>query len=79
MKVSDYQQDVLGTSAWMKKIMEAIKWYVQMSSNDTLFADRLFSGVETAYEENSDWVDYFRPDETSHKGFCLATLEKLMK
>ena len=24
-------------------------------------------------------VDYFRPVKTSHKSFCLATLEKLMK
>ena len=24
-------------------------------------------------------VNYCRPAETSHKGFCLATLEKLMK
>ena len=24
-------------------------------------------------------VDYCRPVKTSHKGFCLATLEKLMK
>ena len=32
----------------MNKILKAIKGYGQVSSNDTLFGDRCFSGVKTA-------------------------------
>ena len=32
-----------------------------------------------AEEENPEGVYYYEPEETSHKGFFIATLEKLMK
>ena len=47
-----------------------------MTSNDTHFSDSWFSGVKTAMAEG---VYYYGPAKTSHKGFCLATLEELMK
>ena len=52
---------------------------VQLTSNETYFADIWFSSVKTAEEEMASVVDYCEPDKTIHKGFCLATLEKLMK
>ena len=51
----------------------------QLTSNDTYFTDNWFSGVKTAEKAMAAGVDYCRPVETSHKGICLATLEKLMK
>ena len=35
--------------------------------------------MNTAEEEMDEGVNYIRPAKTSHKGFCLSTLEKLMK
>ena len=51
----------------------------RLMSNDTYFSDIWFSGVKTAEEEMDEGVDYYGPTKTSHKGFCLATLEKFMK
>ena len=51
----------------------------QMASNDTHFSDIWFSGVKTAGEVMAEGVDHCGPAKTIHKGFCLATLEKLMK
>ena len=35
--------------------------------------------MQTADKAMADGVDYYGPAKTSHKGFCLSTLEKLMK
>ena len=51
----------------------------KLTSNDTYFADSWFSSVKTAEDMAAAGVDYCGPVKTSHKGFCLATLEKFMK
>ena len=45
----------------------------------TYFADSWFSYIKTAEEMAAAGVNYCIPVKTIHKGFCLATLEKLMK
>ena len=48
-------------------------------SNLTYFDDSWFSGVKTAEEVVTEGVDYCGPLKSSHKGFFLAMLEKLIK
>ena len=50
-----------------------------MTSNETYFSDSWFSGVKIYEEAVSEGVDYSGLAKTSHKGFCLYTLEKLMR
>ena len=45
----------------------------------TVFMMMRFSVVKTTDEVMTEGVDYCGPVKMSHKGFCLATLEKLMK
>ena len=78
-KTSNFQKDLGGTTACMKRIAIATKGCGQLTSNDTYFSDSWFSSVKTAEEMAAAGVDYCGPVKTSHKGFCLATLEKLMK
>ena len=63
----------------MKRLAIATKWCGQLTSNDTYFADSWFSSVKTSDEMETAGVDYCGPVKMSHKGFCLITLEKLMK
>ena len=63
----------------MKRLDIYTKGCGQLKSNDTYFADSWFSSVKTAEEIAAAGVDYCGPVKTSHMGFCLATLEKLMK
>ena len=51
----------------------------QLTSRDTYFADSLFGGVKISEEAMAKGVDYCRPVKMIHKGFCIATLEKLMR
>ena len=51
------------------------KYWVTQSD----FSDIWFSSVKTAEEMAAAGVDYCGPVKTIHKGFSLATLEKLMK
>ena len=51
----------------------------QLTSNNTQLADICFSGAKTAVEAMSEGVDYYGPVKTIHKGFCLTTLERLIK
>ena len=39
MKESKFQQDVVGTTSCMKRLMMITKWYGQLASNDTYFSD----------------------------------------
>ena len=63
----------------MKRLAIDTKGFGQLTSNYTYFADIWFSSVKTAEGMIAAGVDYCGPEKTSHKGFCLATLEKLMK
>ena len=55
------------------------KGFVQLASNETYFYDRWFSGVKNSDKAMALGVDYCRPVKSTHEGFCLATLEKLIK
>ena len=79
MKKSKFQKFLGGTAAFIKRLDIATKGCGQLTSNDTYFADSWFSSVKTTDEMAAEGVDYCRPVKTSHKGFFLDTLEKLMK
>ena len=60
----------------MKILAMYTKGCVQLTPNDTYFADSCFSSVKTAEEAMAAGVNYCGPVKMIHKGFCLATLEK---
>ena len=78
-KISEFQKYIGGTTACMKKLDIYNKYCVQLESHDTYFSDSWFSSVKTSEEAMSAGVNYCGPEKTGHKGFCLATLENLMK
>ena len=51
----------------------------QLTSNETYFSDSWLSSVKTFDEAMAAGVDHCGPAKKIHKGFCLATLEKLIK
>ena len=79
MKTSKFQKDIGGTTAFMKRLSISTKGCGQLTSNDTYFADSWLSSVKPDEEMAAVVVDYCGTVKTSHKGFCLAMLEKLMK
>ena len=79
MKTLIFQKNLRETAACMKRLLMDTNGSVKLTPNDTYFSDRWFSGVKTAEEAMDLGVDYCGPVNTSHKGFCLATLEKFMK
>ena len=79
METSKFQIFLGGTTACMKSLAIATKGCGQLTSNDTYFANNWFSYVKTAEEMASVGVNYCRTLKMIHKGFCLTTLEKLMK
>ena len=74
-----FQKEIGGTKACMKRLAIATKGCVQLTSNDTSFADSWFSVVNTADETMAAGVDYSGPVKTPQNKFSRATLEKLMK
>ena len=68
-----------GTTACMKRPAIDTKGCGQLTSSDTYFADSWFCSVKTAEEMAAAGVNFCGPVKTIHEGFCLATLEKLMK
>ena len=79
IKTSKFQHFLRDNTACMKRLAIATKGCGQLKSSDTYFSDIWFSFVKSAEEMAAAGVDYCVPVNTSHKGFCLATLEKLMK
>ena len=79
MKTLEFQKYLGGNAACMKIISTATKGCGQLTSNDTYFVDIWFSSVKTAKEAMDGEVNYCGPVKTINKGFCLATLENLMK
>ena len=63
----------------MKRPWIANKGCGQLTSNDTYFVDIWFNSVKTDKEAMGAGVNYCGPVKMSHKGFCLDTLEKLVK
>ena len=79
MNKETFQQHIGGTAACMKILILAKKLCGQLTSKYTFLCDSWFSGVRTAEEDMAEGVDYCGPVNTCHKGFLIATLEKLMK
>ena len=74
MKTSNFQKYFRGTAACTNRLTMDKKGFGQLKSIETYFSDTCFSGVEMDQDVMADGVDYCDPEETSHKGFCLATL-----
>ena len=79
MNTSYFQKYLGGTVACMKRPTMDTKGCSQIKSNDIYFVDIWFSGVKSAKEVMAAGVSYCGLVKTSHKGFCLVTLEELMK
>ena len=79
MNTSKFQKDLRGTTACTKRLDTATKGSGQLKSNDTYFSDSQFSSIKKSKGAMAEGVDYCRLVKTSHKVFCQATLEKLMK
>ena len=79
MKKSKFQNILGSTTECMKRLAISAKGCGQLTSNDAYFAYIWFSSVKTTEEMAAAGVDYCGPVKTIHKGFCLDTLEKLMK
>ena len=79
MKTYIFQIDILVTAEFMNRPMMATKGCGQLTLNNTYFADSWFSGVKMDEEAVAEGVHYCGPVKRSHKGFCLSTLEKLIK
>ena len=75
MKKLTFQSVLGGTSVCMKRLDIATKVCGQLTSNDTYFSDIWFSSVKKSEEMAAAGVNYCGPVKTSHKDFCLATLE----
>ena len=63
----------------MKRLAIDTKGCGKLTSNDTYFDDSWFISIKTAEDMAAAGVDYCGPVKTSHKVFCLTTLEKLIK
>ena len=77
--MSKFQNHLGGTTACTKRLAIATKGYGQLTSIDTYFEGICSNGVETDEQVMAEGVDYCCLLKTIHKGFFLATLEKLMK
>ena len=78
MEIPEFQQEIRRNASCMNiPIMK--KWRVKLFSNGIYFSDIWFSVVKISEEAIAEGVDYCGQVKTSHKGFCLATLEKLTK
>ena len=78
METLEFQKYLGGTAVCMKILSVDTKGWVQLTSNETYFADSWFSSVKTAEDEMAAGVNYFGSVKMSHRGFCLATLENLI-
>ena len=69
MKTLEFQKDLRGINACMKRLSITNKGYGQLTSNDTYFADSWFGSVKTAEVAISAGVNYCGPVKMSHKVF----------
>ena len=79
MKTSNLQKHIGGTTVCIKRLAIANTVCGQLISNDTYFSDSWFCSIKTTQEMAAAGFDYCGPAKTTHKGFCLAKLERLMK
>ena len=66
VKISKY---IRGTTACMKRLYIATKVCVQLTSNDTYFADSWFISVKTAEDMVDSGVDYCGPVKVRYSFF----------
>ena len=57
MKASNFQRDIGGTVACMKRLMMATKEFDQLRSNNTYFSDSWFCGVKIVEEAMAELVN----------------------
>ena len=69
MKTPNFQKDIGGTTACMKRLGIVTKGCGQLTSNDTYFSDIWFSSIKTTEGAIAAGVDYSGPVKTSHKVF----------
>ena len=79
MKTSEFQKYIGVTSLCMKIIDIANKGSGQLTSNENYFSCGWFGSINNAEDMASAGVNYCWTVKTIHKGFCLATLENIMK
>ena len=79
MKTSEFEKYIGGNSYCMKRLAIGTKGCGQLTANHTYFSDSWFSFVKTTEELMAERVNYCGSVKTRYRGFCLATLEKLMK
>ena len=79
MKTAELNNEIGETQDCTKRIMKIIKGCVQLSSKYTFFTDIWLSVVNIVQQVRAELLYYYGPAKTSHKVFCIATLEKLTK
>ena len=79
MKTPEFKKYLRGTAVCMRRLAMDTKGCGQLTLNYTYFANICISSVKTAGKAMATGVNYCGPEKTSHKGFCLYTLEKLTK
>ena len=79
IKKLNFQEYLRGTALCIRRLVISTEGCIKLTSNDTYFVDSWFSSLKTYEEIEAAGVDYCGPVKTSHKDFCLAKLEKLMK
>ena len=79
MKTAELNNDIGETQDCTNRTMKNIKGCVQISSKYTFFTDIWFSVVNIVQQVRAELLYYYGPAKTSHKVFCIATLEKLIK
>ena len=69
VKILEFQKDLGGTAAHMKRLAMDTKGCGQLTSNGTYFAYIWFSSVKMAEKAMAAGGDYCGSVKTSHKGF----------
>ena len=79
MKTAKLNNEIGEKQDCTKRITKNIKGCVQLSSKYTFFADIWLSVVNIVQQASAELLYYYGTAKTSHKVFCIAALEKLIK
>ena len=75
MKESYFQYNIGGMAVCTRIIIKSTKGCGKLSPNDIFFTNSWFIGVKTQEEANVERLFFWGSVKTSHKEFCLDTLE----
>ena len=75
-KTSNFQKDLGGTTACMKRIAIATKGCGQLTSNNTYFVNSWFSSIKKSEEMEAAGVEYCDPVKTMHDVFLFEYVRK---